>query len=144
MRIDCTEAPGVYARRDWSNLVAVDPGATIFHTPGFLKLYWEEFSEPDELLFAFGVEEDHADVAAVAFERIGRTRRAPVGSRPRSSTTRTASRPSCSCQARTTTTCRRSPRSCGTRSGGRLGGSRRKPAGTRSASRTRTRSSRTS
>jgi len=75
MRIDFSEDPRDFARRDWSNLVAADPGATIFHTPGFLKLYWEEFGEPGRLLFAFGVDEDGADAAVVAFERIGRTLR---------------------------------------------------------------------
>ncbi len=48
-----------------------DPAGTIFHTPDFLKLYWEEFGEePEHLLLAFG-EQDGAQVAAAAFELIG-------------------------------------------------------------------------
>ena len=58
-------------RRDWSNLVTADPAGTFFHTPGFLKLYWEEFAlEPEHLLLAFA-EEEGIQVGAVAFERVG-------------------------------------------------------------------------
>ena len=61
--------PRDFARRDWSALVTADPAGTFFHTPGFLKLYWEEFAaEPDHLLLAFA-EEDGDQVGAVAFER---------------------------------------------------------------------------
>jgi CelD/BcsL family acetyltransferase involved in cellulose biosynthesis len=64
-----------FALRDWSTLVTADPAGTFFHTPGFLKLYWEEFArEPDHLLLAFA-EEDGAQVGAVAFERFGPTLR---------------------------------------------------------------------
>src|SRR3972149_11580223 len=67
--------PRNFARRDWSALVSADPAGTFFHTPGFLKLYWEEFArEPDHLLLAFA-EEDSAQVGAVAFELIGSTLR---------------------------------------------------------------------
>jgi CelD/BcsL family acetyltransferase involved in cellulose biosynthesis len=64
-----------FTRRDWSNLVSADPAGTFFHTPGFLKLYWEEFAEqPEHLLLAFA-EEDGTQVGAVAFERVGDTLR---------------------------------------------------------------------
>ncbi len=64
-----------FTRRDWSNLVTADPAGTFFHSPGFLKLYWEEFAEePEHLLLAFA-EEDDVQVGAVAFERIGETLR---------------------------------------------------------------------
>jgi CelD/BcsL family acetyltransferase involved in cellulose biosynthesis len=67
--------PRDFARRDWSTLVSTDPSGTFFHTPGFLKLYWEEFArEPDHLLLAFA-EEDGTQVGAVAFELIGSTLR---------------------------------------------------------------------
>ena len=57
-----------FAHRDWSNLVSADPAGTFFHTPGFLKLYWEEFGEePEHLLLAFA-EQDGVQVGAVAFE----------------------------------------------------------------------------
>src|SRR5581483_11882257 len=60
-----------FVRRDWTNLVRDDPSGTFFHTPQFLKLYWEEFGEqPEHLLLAFA-EEEGAQVGAVAFERVG-------------------------------------------------------------------------
>jgi hypothetical protein len=74
MRIVFSEDPRDFVRRDWSNLVTADPAGTFFHTPGFLKLYWEEFGAPGRLLLAFG-EEDGTQVAAVAFERVGQTLR---------------------------------------------------------------------
>ena len=76
MRIVFSEDPRDFVRRDWSHLAHVDPAGTFFHTPGFLKLYWEEFGEqPGSLLLAFGEDEDAAQVAAVAFERVGETLR---------------------------------------------------------------------
>jgi CelD/BcsL family acetyltransferase involved in cellulose biosynthesis len=64
-----------FTRRDWSALVTADPAGTFFHSPGFLKLYWEEFAErPEHLLLAFA-EEDGEQVGAVAFERFGETLR---------------------------------------------------------------------
>ncbi len=75
MRIAFSEDPRDFVRRDWTTLVTADPAGTFFHTPGFLKLYWEEFGErPEHLLLAFG-EEDGRQVGAVAFERIGTTLR---------------------------------------------------------------------
>jgi CelD/BcsL family acetyltransferase involved in cellulose biosynthesis len=68
-----SQDPRDFARRDWSALVTADPAGTFFHTPGFLKLYWEEFAaEPDHLLLAFA-EEDGSQVGAVAFERLDAT-----------------------------------------------------------------------
>ena len=73
MDIVFSEDPRDFARRDWSALVTADPAGTFFHTPGFLKLYWEEFADhPDHLWLAFA-EEDGAQVGAVAFERVGET-----------------------------------------------------------------------
>ncbi|MFN8233374.1 MAG: GNAT family N-acetyltransferase [Actinomycetota bacterium] len=75
MRIVFSEDGRDFQRRDWSDLVAADPSGTFFHTPGYLKLYWEEFGErPEHLLLAFA-ELDGRQVAAVAFERIGLTLR---------------------------------------------------------------------
>jgi len=45
-----------FTRRDWSSLVTADPSGTFFHSPGFLKLYWEEFAEQPELQGAFAKE----------------------------------------------------------------------------------------
>jgi CelD/BcsL family acetyltransferase involved in cellulose biosynthesis len=71
-----SEDPRDFLRRDWSDLVPADPAGTIFHTPDFLKLYWEEFGEePEHLLLAFGEEEGGVQTAAAAFERIGDTLR---------------------------------------------------------------------
>ena len=70
MDVVFSQDPRDFARRDWSALVTADPAGTFFHTPGFLKLYWEEFAhEPDHLLLAFA-EEDGDQVGAVAFERL--------------------------------------------------------------------------
>ena len=70
-----SEDPRDFLRRDWNDLVLTDPAGTIFHTPDFLKLYWEEFGEePEHLLLAFG-EADGAQIAAAAFELIGDTLR---------------------------------------------------------------------
>lgn len=75
MEIVFSQDPRDFARRDWSALVTADPAGTFFHTPEYLKLYWEEFAhEPEHLLLAFA-EEDGAQVGAVAFERFGETLR---------------------------------------------------------------------
>jgi CelD/BcsL family acetyltransferase involved in cellulose biosynthesis len=76
MRIVFSEDGRDFHRRGWHELVEADPGGTFFHTPAYLKLYWEEFGEtPDHLLLAFAEEDDGAQVGAVAFERIGDTLR---------------------------------------------------------------------
>jgi CelD/BcsL family acetyltransferase involved in cellulose biosynthesis len=76
MRIMFSEDGRDFQRRGWTDLVRADPAGTIFHTPAFLKLYWEEFGEtPDHLLLAFAEEDDGTQVGAVAFERIDRTLR---------------------------------------------------------------------
>jgi CelD/BcsL family acetyltransferase involved in cellulose biosynthesis len=71
-----SEDPRDFLRRDWNDLVRSDPAGTIFHTPDFLKLYWEEFGEePDHLLLAFGEDDGGAQVATAAFELAGDTLR---------------------------------------------------------------------
>ena len=82
MRIAFSEDPRDFHVRDWSALVDADPAGTFFHTPGYLKLYWEEFGEtPEHLLLAFAESDDGTQVGAVAFERIGTTLRSWVGPR---------------------------------------------------------------
>ncbi len=72
MRIAFSEDGQDFQRRGWAELVAADPAGTFFHTPAYLKLYWEEFGEqPEHLLLAFAEEDDGRQVGAVAFERIG-------------------------------------------------------------------------
>ena len=80
MKISFSEDGRDFHRRGWAELVDADPAGTFFHTPDYLKLYWEEFGEqPDHLLLAFAEEEDGQEtdrqVGAVAFERIGTTLR---------------------------------------------------------------------
>lgn len=76
VRIVPSEDPRDFQRRDWNDLVLADPAGTIFHTPEFLKLYWEEFGEePEHLLLLFGEDPGGVQVAAAAFELIGDTLR---------------------------------------------------------------------
>ena len=74
VRVVWSEDPRDFVGRDWSDLVEADPSGTIFHTPEYLKLYWEEFGgEIDRLLLAFGEAPDGSQVAATAFEAVGGT-----------------------------------------------------------------------
>jgi CelD/BcsL family acetyltransferase involved in cellulose biosynthesis len=76
MQITFSEDGRDFQRRGWAELVEADPAGTFFHTPDYLKLYWEEFGEqPEHLLFAFAEEDDGAQIGAVAFERIDETLR---------------------------------------------------------------------
>ena len=76
MRITFSEDGRDFHRRGWAELVLADPAGTFFHTPEYLKLYWEEFGEqPEHLLFAFAEEDDGTQIGAVAFERIDETLR---------------------------------------------------------------------
>jgi CelD/BcsL family acetyltransferase involved in cellulose biosynthesis len=76
MRIAFSEDGRDFSRRDWSDLVEADPSSTFFHSPKYLKLYWEEFgATPDHLLLAFAEADDGTQVGAVAFERIDDTLR---------------------------------------------------------------------
>jgi CelD/BcsL family acetyltransferase involved in cellulose biosynthesis len=76
VRIVFSEDGRDFHRRGWKELVEADPAGTFFHTPEYLKLYWEEFGErPEHLLLAFAEDEDDAQIGAVAFERIGDTLR---------------------------------------------------------------------
>jgi CelD/BcsL family acetyltransferase involved in cellulose biosynthesis len=71
MRIIFSEDGRDFHRRGWAELVMADPAGTFFHTPDYLKLYWEEFGEqPEHLLFAFAEEDDGTQIGAVVFERI--------------------------------------------------------------------------
>jgi CelD/BcsL family acetyltransferase involved in cellulose biosynthesis len=74
VRVTFSHDPKDFTRRDWSDLVEVDPSATFFHTPQYLKLYWEELGGQAELSIAF-VEEAGRTVGAAAFEQEGTTLR---------------------------------------------------------------------
>jgi CelD/BcsL family acetyltransferase involved in cellulose biosynthesis len=76
MKIAFSEDGRDFQRRGWAELVDADPAGTFFHTPDYLKLYWEEFGDrPEHLLLAFAEEDGGTRVGAVAFERIGHTLR---------------------------------------------------------------------
>ncbi len=76
MRVVFSEDGRDFHRRGWRELVNADPAGTFFHTPEYLKLYWEEFGErPEHLLLGFAEEDDGTQVGAVAFERFGDTLR---------------------------------------------------------------------
>ena len=71
MRIEFSDDGRDFLRRRWNDLVRADPAGTFFHTPDYLKLYWEEFGQtPGHLLLAFAREDGGAQVGACAFERI--------------------------------------------------------------------------
>ncbi len=76
MRVVFSDDGRDFQRRGWRELVEADPAGTFFHTPEYLKLYWEEFGErPEHLLLAFAEDDDGTQVGAVAFERIDATLR---------------------------------------------------------------------
>jgi CelD/BcsL family acetyltransferase involved in cellulose biosynthesis len=66
MPVEWVGDPAAFATRDWTSLVEADPEGTFFHTPRFLKLYWEEFGAT-ELHIAF-VHSGGEPEAAASFE----------------------------------------------------------------------------
>jgi CelD/BcsL family acetyltransferase involved in cellulose biosynthesis len=66
MTVEWTHDPRAFVARDWAPLVLADPEATFFHTPRYLKLYWEEFGA--EHLHLATVVLGGQDVAAAAFD----------------------------------------------------------------------------
>lgn len=69
MPVEWLEDPSAFITHDWTPLVETDPEATFFHTPAFLKLYWEEFGA--ERLLIARVLRDGEPVAAAALELRG-------------------------------------------------------------------------
>ena len=67
MQVELTDDPRAFDSRDWSALTESDPEGSFFHTPVFLKTWWEEFHPGGELALAF-VSEGGEDVAACGFE----------------------------------------------------------------------------
>ena len=61
MPLEWVEDPRAFVARDWTDLVEADPEASFFHTPRYLKLYWEEFGA-DRLLI--GLEPNGTGAAA--------------------------------------------------------------------------------
>jgi CelD/BcsL family acetyltransferase involved in cellulose biosynthesis len=73
MRVELTDDPAAFRARDWTRLVDADPSGTLFHTPAYLELWWEEFGI-GALALALA-EEGGRDVGACAFELVdGRLR----------------------------------------------------------------------
>jgi CelD/BcsL family acetyltransferase involved in cellulose biosynthesis len=70
MRVAISEDGSDFVRRDWTELVRADPSGTFFHSPAYLKLYWEEFGHDFDLLLAFA-EDGERLAGACAFERAG-------------------------------------------------------------------------
>lgn len=66
MALSWSDDPRIFAAADWAALCRADPEATVFHSPGYLKLYWEEFGHGRLQLAAVGDEEE--PLARVAFE----------------------------------------------------------------------------
>jgi CelD/BcsL family acetyltransferase involved in cellulose biosynthesis len=71
MPVEWLDDPRAFIARDWTHLVEADPEATFFHTPRWLKLYWEEFGS-DALRIAM-VRRGDEDVSAAAFDVRDRT-----------------------------------------------------------------------
>ncbi len=67
MAVDWYEDPAAFAAQDWTALALADPDGTAFHTPAFLKLYWEEFGSSG-LQIAVVKRDDGEPVAAATFE----------------------------------------------------------------------------
>lgn len=66
MRVEVIEDPRAFVAEDWSEVVAADPGGTFFHTPAYLKVWWEEFGAGPSAIAL--LREGRRTVAAAAFE----------------------------------------------------------------------------
>ena len=66
MPVEWLEDPSAFITHDWTPLVETDPEASFFHTPLFLKTYWEEFGA--ERMMIAVVRRTEPPVAAAAFD----------------------------------------------------------------------------
>jgi CelD/BcsL family acetyltransferase involved in cellulose biosynthesis len=66
MPVEWVTDPLAFTTLDWTSLVEADTEGTFFHTPRFLKLYWEEFGA-EHLRIAF-VRSDEEPEAVAAFD----------------------------------------------------------------------------
>ena len=66
MSVEWTSDPTAFSTQDWSDLVESDPDGTFFHSPRYLKLYWEEFGATDLQIAV--VREGRETLAAAAFD----------------------------------------------------------------------------
>lgn len=67
MRVELTDDPAAFRIPGWGALALADPEGTFFHTPEFLKTWWEEFHPGGHLRIAL-VHDGEELVAACAFE----------------------------------------------------------------------------
>jgi CelD/BcsL family acetyltransferase involved in cellulose biosynthesis len=74
MRVELTGDASAFHAKGWGELAAADPEGTFFHTPAYLKLWWEEFGT-GTLLLAFVVDAEGRLVAACPFEVVEGTLR---------------------------------------------------------------------
>lgn len=65
MQVEWTDDPESFSTRDWTAIVHADPDGTLFHTPRYLRIFWEELGEGD-LRLAF-VRDGDETVGAAAF-----------------------------------------------------------------------------
>lgn len=64
MPVEWVVDPHAFTAMDWTHLVEADPDGTIFHTPRFLKPYWEEFGDaPPRIALVADGSEPHAVTA---------------------------------------------------------------------------------
>jgi CelD/BcsL family acetyltransferase involved in cellulose biosynthesis len=64
MRIELDDDPTAFNTADWTPAVMEDPNGTFFHTPAYLKLWWEEFGA-GRLVIATATEQGSAAAACV-------------------------------------------------------------------------------
>lgn len=69
MPVEWLDDPQAFVRDDWTPLIEEDPEASFFHTPPFLKPYWEEFGA-ERLQIAI-VRRGERPTAAAAFDLRG-------------------------------------------------------------------------
>ena len=63
MRVDLSDDPTAFRSSDWGDVVTADPYGSFFHTPEYLKLYWEEFGS-GRLIIATATDDSADPVAA--------------------------------------------------------------------------------
>lgn len=71
--VELTDDATIFRSGDWSTLVEADPSGTFFHTPAYLKLWWEEFGSGS--LAVARVHGKDGPMAACAFEVVERSLR---------------------------------------------------------------------
>jgi len=68
MRVELTDDPTVFRTRDWTDLVMADPDGTFFHTPAYLKVWWEEFGAGSLVIALLHEDDGDRDAAAAVLQ----------------------------------------------------------------------------